>query len=85
MQYRFQQGKVMVNCACFLGYDKDADGKLVINPKQAETVKRIFREYRKYVKCRPWYAETYRPPFCHFIRMWKHIKNIFLSHLFYLF
>ena len=23
MQYRFQQGKVMVNASCFLGYDKD--------------------------------------------------------------
>ena len=51
MQYRFQQGKVMVNCACFLGYDKDADGKLVINPEQAETVKRIFREYLEGASC----------------------------------
>lgn len=45
MQYRFQQGKIMVNTTCFLGYDKDDKGNLVINPKQAEVVKRIFREY----------------------------------------
>ncbi len=45
VQYRFQQGKVMVNCTCFLGYDKDKNGKLVINPAQAEVVKRIFLEY----------------------------------------
>lgn len=45
MQYRFQQGKIMVNTTCFLGYDKDKDGNLVINPEQAEIVKRIFREY----------------------------------------
>lgn len=35
VQYRFQQGKLMVNCTCFLGYDKDKNGKLVINQKQA--------------------------------------------------
>lgn len=45
MQYRFQQGKVMVNARCFLGYDKDENGHLVINPEQAEVVKRIYREY----------------------------------------
>lgn len=45
MQYRFQQGKIMVNTTCFLGYDKDDKGNLVINQKQAEVVKRIFREY----------------------------------------
>lgn len=35
----------MVNTSCFLGYDKDENGNLVINPKQAEIVKRIYREY----------------------------------------
>ena len=29
----------------FLGYDKDKDGKLIINPEEAEVVKRIYREY----------------------------------------
>lgn len=51
IQYRFQQGKVMVNANCFLGYDKDEDGHLVINPEQAEIVKRIFREYLEGASC----------------------------------
>ena len=52
IQYRFQQGKVMVNTTCFLGYDKDAEGNLVINPKEAEVVKRIFREYLEGKSCK---------------------------------
>ena len=51
IQYRFQQGKVMVNANCFLGYDKDEEGHLVINPEQAEIVKRIFREYLEGASC----------------------------------
>ena len=31
IKHRFQQGKVMVNANCFLGYDKDENGHLVIN------------------------------------------------------
>lgn len=45
LQYRYQQGKVIVNHKRFLGYDKDADGNLVVNRQEAEVVKRIFREY----------------------------------------
>ena len=45
LQYRYQQGKVQVNHNHFLGYTKDADGNLIIDPVQAETVKRIYREY----------------------------------------
>lgn len=44
-QYRFQQGKVNVNYNRFLGYTKGKDGKLEIVPEEAETVKRIYREY----------------------------------------
>ncbi len=40
-----QQGKVQVNHNHFLGYTKDADGNLIIDPEQAETVKLIYREY----------------------------------------
>lgn len=29
----------------FLGYDKDADGNLIINEKQANTIRRIFKEF----------------------------------------
>ena len=42
LQYRYQQGKVQINHNRFLGYTKDADGNLVIDPEQAETVKRIY-------------------------------------------
>ncbi len=52
IQYRFQQGKVMVNARCFLGYDKDEEGRLVINPEQAEIVKRIFREFLEGKSCK---------------------------------
>ena len=45
LQYRYQQGKVQVCTNRFLGYDKDEDGKLIINPAEAEVVKRIYREY----------------------------------------
>lgn len=45
LQYRYQQGKVQVNHNRFLGYTKDANGNLIIEPKQAEIVKRIYREY----------------------------------------
>lgn len=45
LQYRYQQGKVQINHNRFLGYTKDANGNLVIDPEQAETVKRIYREY----------------------------------------
>lgn len=51
MQYRFQQGKVMVNARCFLGYDKDEEGHLIVNPEEAEIVKRIFLEYLEGAIC----------------------------------
>lgn len=45
LQYRYQQGEIQVNCKWFLGYTKDENKKLVIVPKKAEVVKRIYREY----------------------------------------
>ena len=45
LQFRYQSGQVQVNHNHFLGYTKDADGNLIIDPEQAEVVKRIFREY----------------------------------------
>lgn len=45
LQYRYQQGKVQVNHKHFLGYTKDENGHLIIDPEQAEVVKRIYREY----------------------------------------
>ena len=45
LQYRYQQGLVQVNHNRFMGYTKDEDGKLIIEPNEAEIVKRIYREY----------------------------------------
>jgi len=42
LQFRYQQGKVQVNHNWFLGYTKDADGHLIIDPEQDEVVKRIY-------------------------------------------
>lgn len=42
---RFSEGKVSVVYSRFLGYDKGSDGNLVINPEQAEVVRRIFRMF----------------------------------------
>lgn len=33
LQYRYQQGKVMVNHNWFLGYTKDEDGHLIVDPE----------------------------------------------------
>lgn len=45
MQYRYQQGLVQVKHNRFLGYTKDEEGQLIIEPEEAEVVKRIYREY----------------------------------------
>ena len=42
---RFEQGRLFINTTKFLGYDKDKNGNLVINEKQAKIVKRIYREF----------------------------------------
>ena len=42
---KFQKGEVAVNTTRFLGYDKNKNGELVVNPCQAKVVKRIFDDY----------------------------------------
>ena len=42
---KFQNGEVAINTTRFLGYDKNKNGELVINPGQAKVVKRIFDDY----------------------------------------
>lgn len=42
---RFEQGKVTINEKKFLGYDKDNEGNLVINQKQAAIVRRIYKDF----------------------------------------
>ncbi len=37
IQYRYQQGKVQINHNRFLGYTKDADGNLVIEPSRQKS------------------------------------------------
>lgn len=44
---RFEQGKVIVNHNKFLGYDKDKNGILIIDEKQAKIVRRIYKDYLK--------------------------------------
>jgi DNA invertase Pin-like site-specific DNA recombinase len=44
-QYRYQQGELTINHKRFLGYTKDEAGHLIIEPTEAEVVKRIFKEY----------------------------------------
>lgn len=42
---RLQPNKSTGLESCFLGYTKDDDGHLIIDPEQAEIVKLIYREY----------------------------------------
>ena len=42
---RFEQGRLFINTTKFLGYDKDKNGNLVINEKQAKIVRRIYTEF----------------------------------------
>ncbi|HEM5972727.1 TPA: recombinase family protein [Streptococcus suis] len=42
---KFERGEVRVNTTKFMGYDKDENGRLIINPQQAETVKFIYEKY----------------------------------------
>ena len=45
IQFRYQAGKVQVNHNRFLGYTKDDEGNLIIEPDEAKIIKRIYREY----------------------------------------
>ena len=46
LQYGFQRGKPMLNHTTFLGYTKErGDKALTIVPEEAETVRRIFRDF----------------------------------------
>jgi site-specific DNA recombinase len=45
LQFRYQNGEVQVNHNRFMGYTKDDNGNLVIEPTEAVIVKRIYLEY----------------------------------------
>ena len=42
---RYENGEYGIGTKRFMGYDRDENGKLIINKKQAKAVKRIFEEY----------------------------------------
>ncbi|MGV3329013.1 recombinase family protein [Streptococcus suis] len=42
---KFERGVLRVNTTKFMGYDKDENGSLIINPGQAETVKFIYEKF----------------------------------------
>lgn len=42
---KFQEGKPHINTYKFMGFDKDKDGRLVMNEKEAKVVRRIFQEF----------------------------------------
>lgn len=44
---RFADGKIIMSYKTFLGYDKGEDGMPVINPKEAEIVRSIYRMFMK--------------------------------------
>lgn len=43
--HKFQQGEIMLNHTQFMGYTKNEQGNLVIVPKEAKIIKRIYRDY----------------------------------------
>ena len=47
MKKKFERGDFVINTKRFMGYDIDDAGDLVINPEEAEIVKRIFDLYLK--------------------------------------
>lgn len=42
---RFEQGQYTIATKRFLGYDRDKNGKLVVNLRQAKIVQRLYREF----------------------------------------
>lgn len=42
---KFQEGKPHINTYKFMGFDKNEEGRLVINEEEAKVVRRIFREF----------------------------------------
>lgn len=42
---KFKKGELHLNTFKFLGYDKDENGRLVINKEEAKTIRRIYEEF----------------------------------------
>lgn len=45
LRKRYENGEYGISTKRFMGYEKGENGKLIINPKQAKVVKRIYEEY----------------------------------------
>lgn len=45
LRFRYQKGEVQVNHNRFMGYTKDDEGHLIIEPTVVEIVKRMYLEY----------------------------------------
>lgn len=45
IRHNFQSGKPSINTTHFMGYDKDENGKLIINKEQAKVIERIFHMF----------------------------------------
>ena len=45
IRHNYRNGIIKQSTRYFLGYDTDENGKWVINPEQAKTVKRLYREF----------------------------------------
>lgn len=77
---RFSDGKVCVPYSTFMGYDKDENGTLVINKKQAKVVEYIYSMYILGVGIHKLhkYLEKNNVPTCRGNKKWKHgvIKSI---------
>jgi DNA invertase Pin-like site-specific DNA recombinase len=56
LQFRYQQGKVQINTKRFLGYTKDENGNLVIDPEQAKggqkNLQRVFGRKKLRFHCK---------------------------------
>ena len=42
---KFERGEIVINTMRFMGYDKNKQGNLAINPDQAKIIQRIFNDY----------------------------------------
>ena len=51
IRHNFQKGKPTINTKLFMGYDKDEDGKLIVNREQAKIVKRIYKLFEEGYNC----------------------------------
>lgn len=51
IRHNFQKGKPTINTKMFMDYDKDENGKLIINKEQAKIVKRIYKLFEEGYNC----------------------------------